>query len=146
MSLKKIRDIFSTPEEDPKLGKLYEELNEKLSFKLNFTTQNIKDTIKTINLTKDAKEVLDGVIGRSIAYSEYNEGILGLFTLKEGKVFPNHRHPEAEALWVIDGEMEETITKRLLKKWDVIYIKSNVIHSVAAKSDCTFFLVWENLS
>lgn len=106
--------------------------------------QDIHELIDDIKLGEISREVYPNLIGRLIGHPLYKKGILSLFTLKKGETFPMHRHPEPEALWVIDGEMEELRSRQKLGRYDSMFIPSNQTHAVKAISDCTYFLVWEH--
>lgn len=143
-AVKNILKPFVKATHSKEIQNAIDEVTKVIEITFEAEEQDISSLIKEIKLGEQSKEVYPNLIGRLIGHPLYKKGILSLFTLKKGETFPRHRHPEPEALWVIDGEMKEIQSNQVLGKYDSMFIPSNQTHAVQALSDCTYFLVWEH--
>ena len=63
---------------------------------------------------------------------------IAYWDIKQGSVLPEHSHPHEQTTNVISGTLEMTIdgSTKPVKFGEVVAIKSNVIHSGTALTDC----------
>ena len=89
--------------------------------------QNIKDI--------PAKEIVPGVTGH---YAHGDKHSFGFVELKAGSFVPEHHHLHEQITYVLEGQLEMNIggEKQVLTTGNYYVIKSNVIHSALAITNC----------
>src|SRR6476620_1531127 len=93
--------------------------------------------ISIMNQIKDVKpkKVVDGVTGH---YVHGDLHTLGYVVIKKGSIVPEHRHPQEQITFIMDGQFDMKIGGEPYSLTAGTYhiIHSNVPHSGVAITDC----------
>jgi quercetin dioxygenase-like cupin family protein len=88
---------------------------------------------KVISVDKvEPVEMLPGIYRRTLSYGD--KAMMTHFTLEQGAVVPAHSHPHDQLSFVIEGEVEFTVTgeKVTLRPGDSLLSPGNVEHGAKA--------------
>lgn len=114
-------------------------------------SHKIKEHIGSFENTPKYIEKSWGSI-RTLDYSEYNNNLdscTNKIHVLENKCLPYQKHMKKEKIWtILNGEAEVIVDEviHFVKSGDTIHIKSNVYHSIVAKSDLNFLEVETGVS
>jgi quercetin dioxygenase-like cupin family protein len=82
-----------------------------------------------------AKEVVPGITGY---YAHGENQTFGFVEVKAGSRLPEHKHPQEQITYIIEGELDMTIGGKFCPLRPGMYhvIPANVVHSADALTDC----------
>ncbi|MGE5518590.1 MAG: cupin domain-containing protein [Candidatus Dadabacteria bacterium] len=90
-----------------------------------------------MQLLKDlkGKYLVEGITGH---YAHGDKMTFGYVDIKKGSILPEHKHPQEQITYIIEGQLDMTIAGKYcpLTKGMFYVIPSDTLHSAFAVTDC----------
>lgn len=144
MFLKTIRDFLFKPKPYQKetleyLQRIEEKVDSILGIKYKDAEyQDLGDMV----FTYEGSEVFDGVYCQKLKIPEDVGGTLIMVKVEADKFFPEHYHIEDEYVFMLEGELVDTVNNKTYKAGERIFWESMEVHAVKTTQPANYLVFW----